>query len=577
MKKWFLWSATAILGLSAVLWSIAQIASSPVGLPTLFPDNALLYIEARDFQSLLKDWNSSEEKRTWLKGDNYAGFSRSRLFERLSQAQSEFSTAASLPADDALLSSVSGAESALAVYDIGNLQFLYITRMAQPKVEATPLWQLRDKFEQRTEGSAQFYVHVDPQSNRTAAFAARDGWLILATREDLVAGALDRLQGAHPHSLPDEPWYADSLKQASGPSGDLRMVLNLEKIVPSPYFRSYWVQRNIAEMKQYRAAISDLHRESEAYREYRILLRKPGITATVSGDVGPLLDLAPEDAVFSSAQASPGTDQVLAALRENLLEVKSAPQQQTTWSSAPAPIDSENAGSTSALEERIDIAPVIAPHSDAYQPLRTLLSATQPSALLETYNTRSTSGDVFVAIDSAIVLVSPAPWDESALQSAISAALRPGLTASRLGIEWMAHTGNGAYTSLTGQVPLHMAVRGNQLFLSNSESLLHTLLSRGKASSSAHAAGTSYSAVFQHTPREQQNARALFNKLDGAGHGNDSSGDTANAGDAQRPSFFSGNIVSLSRMFSHVDRETIDERDDGTQVTQTVVYRWRHS
>jgi hypothetical protein len=45
------------------------------------------------------------------------------------------------------------------------------------------------------------------------------------------------------------------------------MVLNLEKIVPSPYFRSYWVQRNVTEMKQYSSAVSDLYRSSQSYRE----------------------------------------------------------------------------------------------------------------------------------------------------------------------------------------------------------------------------------------------------------------------------------------------------------------------
>ena len=580
MKKRLLWSATATIALGVVLWGIAQVVPSHSDLPSLFPDNALLYIEAKDFRTLLQDWNTSEEKRVWLKGDDYSAFSRSRLFQRLSQAQDEFSAAASIPTDSNLLSSAAGAESALALYDIGNLQFVYVTRMEQARIEATPLWQVRDKFEQRTEGSAQFYVHVDQQSNRTAAFAARDGWLILATRDDLVAGVLDRLQGAHPHSLPDEPWFADSIKQATGSAGDLRMVLNLEKLVPSPYFRSYWVQRNITEMKPYRAALSDLRRARENYREDRILLRNPSANATSSGDVQPLLALAPDDAVFSSAQASPSADIVLTELRENLLDLKPT-RQQAGWSAAPAAINTENAGSASMLEERIDVAPVIVVQSDPYQPLRAMLAAAQPSAMLQVYATRSASDQMFVAIDRAVVLQSTSSWNESDLQSAISTALRPGLTASQLGIEWTQRTGkNGEYSFLTGQVSLYMAVRDNQLFLSSSESLLDALLSRQKAPAHPQAAGgITYAAVFSHTAREQQLFRKLVNRLDTAGHSNtaaansDAEGDSA---DGQTPSFFSGNIASLSRMFSRVDRETIEERDRGAQVTQTVVYEWQH-
>ena len=245
----------------------------------------MLSIEARDFGGLLRNWNTSEEKRAWLTSDNHAVFSNSRLFTRLSQAQDEFSTAAGLPADESLLEKVAGKESCLGLYDIGNLEFVYVTHLDQQGIENTPLWQTRSKFEQRTEAGTAFYVHKDAQSSRTAAFAARDGWLILGTREDLVAGVLDRFAGASSHSLLDEGWFAEAVKQAPGARGDLRMVLNLEKIVPSPYFRSYWVQQNITEMKQYASAVSDLYRTGESYREERVLVRRAGTTSAPQGDV----------------------------------------------------------------------------------------------------------------------------------------------------------------------------------------------------------------------------------------------------------------------------------------------------
>jgi len=153
-------------------------------LPSLLPEGALLSIEARDFGSLLHDWNTSEEKRAWLTSDNHGAFSNSRLFERLSRAQDEFAAAAGLPADEDLLEKVAGKQSCLALYDIGNLEFVYVTRLEQQAIENTPLWQTRGKFEQRSEAGTAFYVHKDAQSSRVAAFASRDGWLILGTRED---------------------------------------------------------------------------------------------------------------------------------------------------------------------------------------------------------------------------------------------------------------------------------------------------------------------------------------------------------------------------------------------------------
>ena len=63
-------------------------------LARLMPQNALLFLEARDFGAVLREWNSSSEKQLWLSGDNHEVFSRSRLFLRLKQAQDEFASAA---------------------------------------------------------------------------------------------------------------------------------------------------------------------------------------------------------------------------------------------------------------------------------------------------------------------------------------------------------------------------------------------------------------------------------------------------------------------------------------------------
>ncbi len=576
MKR-VMWPMSAAIAFAALILSFAQLAPSHRELSSLFPDNALLYLEAKDFRALLKDWNVSEEKRIWLKGDNYEAFSRSRLFGRLGQARDEFSTAASIPVGENLLSSIAGTQSALALYDIGNLEFVYLTRMSQAQAERTALWQVRDKFEPRTEGTAQFYVRQDQQSNRTAAFAARDGWLILGTRVDLVAGVLDRLQGAKAHSLSDETWYTDTLQQAAGSDQDLRMILNLEKIVPSPYFRSYWVQRNITEMKQYRAALCDLHRGAQSYQEDRVLLRKPGVTGNASGDVQSLLALAPTDAVFASAQASPDADRVVAEMRENVLDFKTMQMRATGF--APSNVAAENAGSTAMLEERIDVAPVIVKESDPYQPLRLLIAAAQPAAVLEAYETRSKTDDMFVGINRAIVVQSASPWNEEAMESSLAIALRPGLTTSQLGIEWKSHTGeHGKYTSLDGEIPISLAVRGNQLFLATSESLLQILLAPRTPSAPSQLGGVTYAAVFNHSPHEQQAFRKIVNRLDAAGHGGNaqktSPEEDAAESDGQSP-FFSRNIASMGRMLAHVVRESIEERDQGTQVTQKLIYEWQ--
>ena len=284
MKHRLLSAAVVLLAGCGVVFAVGQLeqaAKFPVAqLPgALLPQGALLFPLKREIsRRCSKDWNASPEKRSWLISDNYAEFSNSRLFSRLSQAQDEFSAAAGLPTDASLLDKVAGKESCLGLYDIGNLEFVYVTRLNQQDIVNTPLWQTRSKFEQRTEAGTAFYVHKDAQSSRVAAFASKDGWLILGTRDDLVAGVLDRLAGTASQNLSNEGWYAEAVQNAQGERGDLRMVLDLDKIVRTPYFRSYWVQNNITEMKQYTAAVGDLYRSGQSYREERVLLRREGVT-----------------------------------------------------------------------------------------------------------------------------------------------------------------------------------------------------------------------------------------------------------------------------------------------------------
>ncbi|HEY0759090.1 MAG TPA: hypothetical protein VGD59_07540 [Acidisarcina sp.] len=575
-----LWMAAAtILLAGAALWAAAEHEGAPPPqLAAMLPAGALLYLEAPDFGSLLRDFNSSEEKKAWLTSENREAFGQSRLFTRLSQAQDEFTAAAGIPANGDLLGQVAGTQSCFALYDIGNLEFVYVTRLEQRELETTPLWQTRGKFEQRTAGGVQFFLHAN--GKRTAAFAEASGWLVLGTRGDLVAGVLERMQGAsRARSISDEGWFASAVHPASGAkinvASDLRMVLNLDAIVPSPYFRSYWIQRNITEMKQYASAVSDLYRAPESYREQRVLVRREGLPPRASGDISTLAGMAPESAAFYSAQTSPDVQGVESALRDNLLEFKQHPVQ--SWDQAPQLSAAGDAGSGSDLETRIDAAPVVERATDAYLPLHTLLTAAQPDAMLQVHGTPAAADGVFARIASAAVVSSPVPWQEQDVRRALTSALAPGLTAGQLGAGWQTRQSPaGDYAALNGAVNLYLAVSGRRLLLSNDAPMLESLLSRqqaGKTKPIQQGSAVTYAAVFHHAA-QQASYRALMTRLDRVGHRGRSEGEAAQE-QGQSPAFFSGNVESLSTVLSRVDTETVQESDLGDKVTETVTYSWK--
>jgi hypothetical protein len=349
--------------------------------------------------------------------------------------------------------------------------------------------------------------------------------------------------------------------------------LNLDKIVRTPYFRSYWIQNNITEMKQYASAVCDLYRNGKSYREERVLLRRAAQTMAKQGDIKALAAMAPEDAGFYAAEAVPDPDSLLKRLRENLLEVKPA-QGAVRDADAPSTVSAENAGSATQLDVRIDQAPVSIRQKDAFESLRTLLRTQQPDASLEVFTARAPRDGVFVSLQAAMGLAATRDWDEQAVREALAAALPPELSAGKLGVQWERRSSaGGGYLALDGALPLYAAVNGKQLLLANDSILLeHLLERRQKASPLNGFDGVTYAAVFRHT-QEENNFRLLMAQLDLVGHGGET-GEQASPENGKTPAFFSGNMASLGRVFSKVQSERIEERDQGSRVMQTVTYQW---
>ena len=528
------------------------------------PAGALLYLQAKDFSALLADWNKSPQKQAWLNSSNYEVFSRSRLLLRLKDAEKQFATAAGIPSDMNFLSQVAGDESALALYDIGKLQFVYITRLQAANVTQNQLWQTREKFETRSAGGVTFYLRRDPESQREVEFALSGSYLLLATREDLMASALELIAGGKGPTAESEPWFTQSVA-AAGPAGDLRLVLNLEKIVPSSYFRSYWVQQNITDMKSYSAAVSDLFRSGKEYREERVLLKKAG-GGNSPGDeseaVADLIRLVPEGAGLYEAQPCLSIDPCLDLLETKLLAPHAGPVPPGQLAPQVQQGSSET-GSSSDLETRIDQAP---PQNtsggDGSSGLKTLLQKSQVSAALHVQSTDRDGAGVFVRLHTAVALAGTSDWDESAVRSALASFVRPVLTASELGVGWKQRSG---FYEFDGLHPLNAAVRGKYLLISDDPALITGMLANMNRQSDLKPAV--FVAEFDHQ-RERENFSRLVTVVDRPELGSNV------IGNGRQPQFLSENIASLSATLAAVSSEKIVVRDARDRVLQTVTYRW---
>ncbi len=554
--------APAFVLVSAVIgWTLHQAQSASARpLAELMPQGALLYVEARDFSGLLKDWTASPEKAKWLESDDYRVFSNSRLFLRLSKASDEFAAAAGVPPNTQFLKDAAGKESALAIYNIGNLEFLYVSRTGSTNFLKSALWQSRNKFQPRTSAGKTFFSRKDEESGRVVAFAAADDYVVLGTREDLVAGALELLAGSKAGALRQDGWYSQALSAAPDAPGDLRMVMNFEKIAVTPHFRTYWVQQNITEMQGYASAVSDLYREGAVYREERVILpRKSGDEAALaqtSQAVTNLLTMVPKDSGFYRAGAvtSKGAlvaveQKILAVPSASTIPAKMAPQVQLT---------AGQAGSGADLETRINVEPEShAETGNAMQEFEKQIANANPVAMLVVHSTQKNQDGALVNVASAVAIAANSEWDLPGIEKALQEAVAPGLTASRLGAQWQAVKDAGGYHQLDGLSPVFIAVRGKVLFLANNSGFLASVLQTKNA---PRAQAVTCAAWFSHE-RERQDFYELTSAAD---HG----------AVAQQPQFFSQNIASFSRSFARMNSEELVTRQEKDKIHQPVTYNW---
>ncbi len=552
-------------------WAAYQTVAPPEPpMASLMPQGALLYLEAKDFAGILHQWDGSAEKKAWTGSDSYEEFSRSRLLLRLQEAQGEFAIAAGAPPDMAFASGVAGKHSALALYDIGKLQFVYITRLESGRAMENALWQKRAQFEPRESAGSRFFVRTESKSGRVVAFAVVDDYLILGTREDLVAGTLSLYAGKKLARLSDEGWFVDALKEAKDP-GDLRMVIHLSAVAKTPYFRSYWIQDNEEQMRQYASSVSDLYLSAGTYREERALLMSSapevgtGDPADDAQGVAELLRLAPVETSFYRAKATPTVEDCLALLEKKVLAPRSAGHAPESKTAPTVNLGSGTVGSDSSLDVRIDTAPsanVSDVNTDGA--LRDLIAHAKVRAALQLQRSDAKPDGVFIGLRSTVVLLGSTDWDEARVQAAVQRVVAPTLTVGNLGASWN-HEGKDAasFSILSGLTPIAVAVRGKYLFVSNDAPTL--ALSLARISEPASAEPAVYAAGFDHA-RERQNFYRLTSLVDKPSRTNESAGAT--------PQFFSQQIASFSKAFGDVKSLSIVTRRNGSVEKQTVRYEW---
>ena len=251
MKKTsvFLITPLAVLAMLAAFAAPSPLAAQDeLELASAVPPGALVYLEVRDLGGRLQQFLGTDFAKGFAKNRVFKDFSTSKLYNKLADRISEMEEATGFGLSLERLGEVAGGRSAFALYDIGELQFLFLSKMPLEKLAASALWDLRSSFEERQVEGRHYYFKADPDGRTALMFAVVGDTLIAGTdlmRFEAALGLLEK-EG---NSLAAEAKFAQAF-----PAGfeleDAALYIDQETISATPHFRSYWIFGNQEELSR---------------------------------------------------------------------------------------------------------------------------------------------------------------------------------------------------------------------------------------------------------------------------------------------------------------------------------------
>jgi hypothetical protein len=314
LRRHFFKLALLALLACAALIVYARVSKKSAGAYQLaadLPRGALVYAQFSDLPALIKSWDESKLKERYLASTNFQQFQSRHLALKLIERWEEFNNALGFPVDALTLGEAAENRAALAVYDIGRLEMVFVAPVGAEKLAATKFFQNTDQFEETElpDGTIYYSRAVETDGGRREqkfAFAAAGGQVVLATSEQLLLRTLSNINGKSKRDrLSDDPTFK-TLSAEVAPHF-LTVWMDQAKLNDDWYFKHYWVMRNVEQLKNIRASVLDLELQDGKWIERREFLlsgqseaRSPAIPAEVAQRISSFI---PGDAPYFKLSA----------------------------------------------------------------------------------------------------------------------------------------------------------------------------------------------------------------------------------------------------------------------------------
>ena len=296
------------------------------------PRGALVYVQARDLSALMKAWTASTVRDKFYASPSFAAFSKSHVYLKFQDRRADFEKALGFGFDEGRFAELAGGASAVAVYDIGNLEIAFVTELPRERAIATALFKQLPQFQERNSPSGPYYAHDvrtdGGRLNQQFCFAYAAGKLFATTTEGLMIRALAAANSSGGNSLlGDVMAIADQAKGFA--THDITIWLDQRRLNRDRLFNSYWIHRNGAtELAAMESGLLDLRMTPQGLTEQRYFRIGSSDGARSSAAEPPnslkgaqaaaLLKFAPADAQFVEIRPQIKTEELAISITNSL-------------------------------------------------------------------------------------------------------------------------------------------------------------------------------------------------------------------------------------------------------------------
>jgi hypothetical protein len=253
----------------------------------------------------MKRWLASPVRSGYYKSASFTAFSKSHVYLKLQDRKKDFESALGFGLDEQRLAELAGGATALALYDIGKIELVFVTEVSRARAAAMTMFKQASTFEERSAGGTSYYVReVSTDGGRLIqqfCFAHIEGRLIVTTAESLMLRALANTKSQTADSL--APAVIKAAESAEGfTAHDVTMFLDQAQLNGNRLFMSYWIHDNLRELAAIESGLVDLRISAEGLEEQRWFKLKKADSAGA--------DVAGEELAGLSAFAPPGTQMI---------------------------------------------------------------------------------------------------------------------------------------------------------------------------------------------------------------------------------------------------------------------------